>query len=227
MNSQLYRKILSTTFPVALGYIPFGMAWGILFSHLGYHWIYSGLFGFCIYAGTAQFMAIGLLAAHSGLLEVFVSTLIINSRHIFYGISFIRKYKVSSLHKLYLAFGLTDETYALLTTTPEPNENKINYYTLITLFNHVYWTLGCLFGGLLGSLLNLHIKGLEFIMPALFIVLTLEQYFKNRSALLIVSATTIGILTIVFLKSYMLLSAMIIASLVLVVHGKQKAWELT
>ncbi|MCW8946229.1 MAG: AzlC family ABC transporter permease, partial [Sedimenticola sp.] len=104
MLSSAFRASI----PVMFGYVPLGMAFGILFQNLGYAWFYAPLMGITVYAGAAQFMAVGLLAAQASLFEVAISTLILNSRHMFFGVSLLGRYRATGLKKLYLIFGLTD-----------------------------------------------------------------------------------------------------------------------
>jgi 4-azaleucine resistance transporter AzlC len=96
VNKPLLQSAFKETIPVLFGYIPLGMAFGILFNELGFHWIYAALMSLTIYAGAGQFMAVGLLANHAGLVEVAITTLLLNSRHLFYGISLINKFKTSA-----------------------------------------------------------------------------------------------------------------------------------
>ncbi|MFT5653771.1 MAG: 4-azaleucine resistance transporter AzlC, partial [Psychromonas sp.] len=97
MNKSLLLSAFKATAPVLFGYIPMGMAFGVLFNELGFHWIYATLMALVIYAGAAQFMAVGLLANHAGFTEVAITTLLLNSRHLFYGISLINKFKTRGL----------------------------------------------------------------------------------------------------------------------------------
>ncbi len=126
--------------PVMFGYVPLGMAFGILFQDLGYAWYFAPLMGLLVFAGAAQFMAVGLLAAQAGLVEVAVSTLILNSRHMFFGVSLLGRYSAKGWKKFYLIFGLTDETYSLITSTQAPDHaHEQDYYVAITAFNQSYW----------------------------------------------------------------------------------------
>lgn len=178
-----------TTLPVLFGYVPMGMAFGLLLADQGYAWYWATLMGVVIFAGAAQFMAIGLLAAHAGLFEVAMTTLLLNSRHIFYGLSLIHHLKAKGWRKLYIIFGLTDETYSLLTAhhamkshngannnTPSDNEEEGLFQFIISALNHSYWVLGCTVGALLGSAITFDTTGLDFTLPALFMVLVIEQY---------------------------------------------------
>src|SRR5690606_10251280 len=149
---------------------------GVLFNNLGHSWEYAALMGLLVFAGAAQFMAIGLLASKATLIEVFVSTLVLNARHIFYGISLIEAYIHPLLQRLYLIFGLTDETFSIVTSAAPRPAPASPYYFWVTAFNHGYWVLGCTLGALAGKQFDLSIPGLEFALVALFVVLALEQF---------------------------------------------------
>ncbi|MFT6349011.1 MAG: 4-azaleucine resistance transporter AzlC, partial [Psychromonas sp.] len=166
MNKSLLLSAFKATAPVLFGYIPMGMAFGVLFNELGFHWIYATLMALVIYAGAAQFMAVGLLANHAGFTEVAITTLLLNSRHLFYGISLINKFKTRGLRKFYLIFGLTDETYSLLTGTRLPDDkDQTNFYLLITVLNHSYWVIGSTLGAIVGANISFNTSGLDFTLP--------------------------------------------------------------
>ena len=162
MSKPLLQTAFKETIPVLFGYIPLGMAFGILFNQLGFHWIYAALMSLTIYAGAGQFMAVGLLANHAGVVEIAVTTLLLNSRHIFYGISLINKFKTRGWRKFYLIFGLTDETYSLLTgAKPPEDKDKTSFYLLITALNKSYWVIGSTIGAILGANLSVDTSGLD------------------------------------------------------------------
>ncbi|PIE43270.1 MAG: branched-chain amino acid transporter AzlC [Gammaproteobacteria bacterium] len=165
--------------PVLFGYVPMGMAFGLLFESQGYAWYWATIMGLFIFAGAAQFIAVGLLAAHAGWIEVAVTTLLLNSRHVFYGLSMLTRYQAKGLEKFYLIFGLTDETYSLLSAqTREFSDmaRQSRYQLWVTGLNHSYWITGCTLGALLGTMASFDTQGLEFTLPALFLVLVIEQY---------------------------------------------------
>jgi 4-azaleucine resistance transporter AzlC len=218
------KSTFKKTLPVALGYIPFGITSGILLTQLGYEWYWSALMGLIVFAGAAQFMAVGLLAAHAGLLEIFVSTLLINSRHIFYGLTFLKRFPKKGLLRQYLIFSLTDETYSLLST---PQSKHLNPSSLawIAFFNHMYWAIGCTLGGLLGAIIQVKIPGLEFAMVAFFIVLGIEQYKTNRSPELVVAASLSAIVALALTPKVMLLISMSLCCLIILAKGKLKGWR--
>jgi len=217
MNKSLLLSAFKTTAPVLFGYIPMGMAFGILFNELGFHWLYATLMATVIYAGAAQFMAVGLLANHAGLMEVAITTLLLNSRHLFYGISLINKFKTHWLRKFYLIFGLTDETYSLLTgTSPPKGKDQTDFYLLITVLNHSYWIIGSTLGAILGANMSFNTTGLAFTLPALFTVLALDQYKSVRESWPFVMAGSVAFLSIwLFSRDNMLLMSILLSIIVL------------
>jgi 4-azaleucine resistance transporter AzlC len=225
MNKSLFLTAFKTTLPVLFGYLPLGMAFGILFNELGFHWGYAALMSMLIYAGAGQFMAVGLLASHAGLVEVAITTLLLNSRHLFYGISLIDKFNACWWRKFYLIFGLTDETYSLLTGTSAPKDKKeIDFYLLITVLNHSYWVIGSILGAILGANLSVNTTGLEFTLPALFMVLAIEQYKVVRESRPFVMATIVGLMSIwLFSRDNMLLMSILLSIILLLLsRGKTK-----
>lgn len=221
-NTDLFLSALKTTVPVFLGYIPLGMAFGFLIDGAGYHWIYAFLMSLLIYAGAGQFLAVALLAAGAGLTEFVVATLLLNLRHAFYGLSLLDKFSDVGKVKPYLIFALTDETYALLTTTEVPEGgSKARFYFYIAALDHLYWIAGSVLGAGLGSLLDLNLEGMAFVLTALFVVLTIEQYFNSSVRFPFVAAVGAGAASLIlFSPDNMLLISIILGTLILI--GREK-----
>ena len=221
-NADLFISALKTTVPVFLGYIPLGMAFGFLLDGAGYHWIYAFLMSLLVYAGSGQFLAVALLAAGAGLTEFLIATLLLNLRHAFYGLSLLEKFSDVGIVKPYLIFALTDETYALLTTTEVPTGgSKGRFYFYIAALDHLYWITGSLLGALLGSLMELNLEGMAFVLTALFVVLTIEQYFNSSVRFPFIAAVGAGALSLVlFSPDNMLLISIILGTLILM--GREK-----
>lgn len=175
------KAAFKASVPVMMGYIVLGIAFGMLLESKGYNWIYALLMSVFIYAGSMQFVAINLLATGASLLNAAVMTLLINARHLVYGLSMIKKFENMGALKPYMIFSLTDETYSLLvgSETPEGCDEKY-YLFFIALFDHCYWVLGSLAGALLGTLLTINTTGLDFAMTALFVVIVLEQFLTSK-----------------------------------------------
>ncbi|SLM14792.1 AzlC family protein [uncultured spirochete] len=174
------RVVLAAAFkasiPVLLGYTTLGLAFGFTLVAAGLPWWMSPVMAIFIYAGAAQFMGIGLITGGAGLFEIALLTLLLNGRHAVYGLSMLEQFKSAGKWKPYLIFGLTDETYGLLTTVKPPaHVEQARFYAAVTALNQSYWVLGCTVGSLLGSALAFDARGMDFALTALFIVLLVEQ----------------------------------------------------
>jgi len=162
--------------PVFFGYISIGFAYGFLLVKSGFAWYWAPIMCLVIFAGAAQFMAIGLLKNQKSLTEMALAIFLLNARHMVYGLSLLERFSGFKKYRKYLIFGLTDETYALLTTIEPPEESDPETFDfLITLFDQSYWTLGSTLGALFGTVIAWNAPGMDFALTALFIVLLIEQ----------------------------------------------------
>lgn len=206
-----FSSIIKLTIPVMMGYVSTGMAFGLLAVKLLIPWYYVFFMSLFIYAGSAQFLAATLFASLASYLEIFVAIFLLNLRHSFYGLSMIRPLQNMGLKKLYLIFGLTDETFALLQTTSQIDDTKERerVFTWITFLNQIYWIVGSLIGALIGSLIEIKYEGISFALTALFVVLSIELYKKHPNQKPLLLALIVGGCGMVFLPS----SWMLIVSL--------------
>ncbi len=162
-----------------IGYIVVGMAFGLLVQNTGLNFLWAGLISLTVYAGSMQFVMINFLSGANGLLEIALVTFIVNMRHMFYGLTFINRFKNMGSKKPYMIFALTDETYALLCSTKVPaGVDAGTFFFCIALLNQIYWISGTLIGALFGSMLSLDTTGIEFTMTALFAVICTEQWLS-------------------------------------------------
>lgn len=213
--------LIKCTIPVLMGYIPLGMAFGLLLSKLAIPWYYALLMSLFVFAGSGQFLLLTLLASNATILEIGVATFLLNLRHTFYGLALVSTFKNFSWKKYYLIFGLTDETFALLKTGDIPEENRENSYLLITALNHLYWITGGIIGAVLGNVLPINYQGIEFSLTALFVVLSLELYHKNKLHKPFLVAIIIGFLGIfLFPPQRMLILSLCLAAFVLIVFQR-------
>lgn len=208
----MVQSAFKISLPIMFGFVPLGIAFGLLFQDLGYPWYFASLMGIIVYAGAAQFMAIGFLSAGLGVVEIAMSTFFLNSRHMFYGLSFLESFGNWNIRKLYLIFGMTDETYALLTTIQVPDSFvKERYYLYITLFAQFYWVFGCTIGALLADILAFNTDGMEFAATALFVVLLIEQWIIVRRLLPFIVGFVSSVIALAFFINHMLLVAIMIS----------------
>ena len=176
------RYAFVRSLPIMAGYIVLGLGFGVLLQSKGYGAGWALVMSGLIYAGSMQYVAIDLLASGASLISAAIMTLMVNARHLFYGISMLERYKDTGAAKPYLIFALTDETYSLIATTPVPDGvDKGWFYLFISMLDHVYWIIGCTFGALFGSLVNFNTKGVDFVMTALFIVIFTDQWLNSKN----------------------------------------------
>ena len=176
MKQSSCRMALKLTLPVLAGYVFLGFAFGLLVRDQGFAWWYAPLMSLCIYSGALEFAAVPLLTAPFDPLGSFILGFMLSARHLFYGIPMLGKYRGQGVKKPFLIFGLTDETFSILSTIEPPDkENAGKFYLFVTLFDCLYWNLGTLLGSLFGGILPFKLEGLDFALTALFIVLFLEQ----------------------------------------------------
>lgn len=166
------------------GYLLLGFGFGVLLQSKGYSFVWAGLMSLTIYAGSMQYVAVDLLGSGAALISAALITLVVNARHLFYGISMLDKYKHTGRKKPFLIFMLTDETYSLLCTGSVPEGADANwYYLFVSALNHVYWITGSVLGALAGSAFSFNSRGIEFAMTALFIVIFTEQWLSTKNHL--------------------------------------------
>lgn len=208
MNKSLISKVFKITLPVLFGYETLGIAFGLVLTQTGYPWWLAPIMSLFIYAGAAQFIAVGLFAAGTPLYAILITEALVNIRHIVYGLSLITQYKGSGKWKPYLIFALTDETYSLLTTTDVPeNCNKAQFYGMVSMMDQCYWWTGSVIGALLGQLIPFDLTGIDFSLTALFVVLTIEQIKKTKDWIPIIIGAVTTSATIVLWRTGILTSA--------------------
>ena len=213
----MIRAALKITLPIFFGYLPLGIAFGLLFQELGYPWYFATLMGVCIYAGAAQFMSVGLLSAGAGFVEIAIATFFLNSRHIFYGLALLNSFGDWGLRKLYLIFGLTDEVYSLMSTIEVPHgADKPQFYFLMTIFSQSYWIFGCTLGAWAGTKLVFNTQGMEFAATALFAVLLIEQWIKVRRPLPFIIALIASAIALLLFAQHMLLFAISLSLIMMI-----------
>lgn len=208
------KSAFKISIPVMMGYSVLGFAFGLLLVSFDYAWYYAPIMSFFIYAGALQFVAINFFNLKAGLVDIAIASWFVNLRQSFYGLSLLKRFKKTGKLKPYLIFGLTDETYALLTTIKDDEQVKKRwYYFFLTAFNQFYWLVGSTLGALVGASVDFNTAGLEFSLTALFVVLCIEQYknLKNKIPFLIGAFSSI--LAIIFVPSDKMLITSISLSL--------------
>lgn len=211
------------TIPIFLGYLFLGMAFGILLTDKGYHWLWATFMGLVIYAGMGQFVAVNMLAPGVSFFNAFLLQLTLNARHIFYGLSMLEKFKNMGKLKPYMIFAMTDETYSLLcSANPPKGVDKKRFYFLIAILDQSYWLVGCTLGGLVGSLLTFDTTGIDFVMTALFITICVDQWRETKDHLPVVIGFASSVLCLfIFGATHFIIPALIVIAICLLLFRKR------
>ena len=222
---KTFKPALTATLPVMAGYLILGFGFGIIIKANGYSIALAAAMSAFIYAGSMQYVAIGLMTGGASLITTALTTLMVNIRHLFYGVSMLEKYQHTGPAKPYLIFALTDETYSLV-CGELPNiapEDRTNYELLVSALNHLYWIVGSVAGALAGSLIQFNSQGIDFALTALFLTVFTDQWLNNKKhgpALIGLGASILCLL--VFGSENFLIPAMLIIALALSLYKEDK-----
>lgn len=222
MNRKALKTVFLDTLPVMTGYIFLGIGFGILLQQqAGKGFLWAAAMGLFVFAGSAQYLTVSLLAGSASLASTALAVFLLNARHIFYGISMLDTYKKAKA-KPYLIFALTDETYSLVTQNQPPEGmSKHKYCLLVSMLDHSYWVIGCCMGALAGNLIPISYEGVEFVLTAMFVTLFTEQWLTSKNHFSAIIGVTCTVLSLVLLGSqYFLIPAMVMIALLLTVTAK-------
>lgn len=177
-----FKAAFPYTVPILAGFMFLGITYGIYMNVSGFSFIYPMLMSMTVFAGSAEFVAVSILLGAFEPLQAFLMILLLNARHLFYGISLLEKYSGTGIKKLYLIFGMCDESFSINCSADIPeNVDRGWFMFFVTLLNHTYWVTGATLGGIFGSFINFNTEGLDFVMTAMFVVIFLEQWLKEKN----------------------------------------------
>lgn len=195
MKLKAFKAAFPRTLPIFAGFWFLGLAYGIYMNASGFSFVYPMLMSLLIFGGSLEFVAVEMLLSPFAPLQVLIMTLLIQARHIFYGISMLDKFKGMGIKKFYLIFGMCDETFSINYTADIPEDVDRGWFMFfVTLLNHFYWFSGSTIGGVVGSLLKFDTEGISFVMTAMFVVIFLDEWLKEKnhfSSLLGVAASAV------------------------------------
>ena len=224
MRIHTIKQAFYKSIPVLAGYVVLGIGFGILLRNAGFGLWWALSMSVFIFAGSMQYVGVGLLAGGASVITAVITTVMVNARHLFYSISMIDKYKDAGKYKPYLIFALTDETYSLLCDGKVPDGVEPDLYRfLVSFFNQCYWIAGSLIGNLLGSVLPFSTAGIEFSMTALFVAAFTEQWLTTKDHLPALTGLFCTLLCLVlFGRENFLIPAMLLITLVLTLLRKRE-----
>lgn len=222
-KTKALKAAFPHTIPVFTGFIFLGAAYGILMNSNGYGVGWSLLMSLIVFAGSAQYLAISFLTTAFNPLYAFLMTLMVNARHLFYGISLLDRYRDTGKLKPFLIFGLCDETFSVVFAAEPPEGVSRRWFMFfITLLNYLYWSLGTVVGGIIGTMITFNTDGLDFVLTALFIVIFLGQWKSNKDHKpAIIGVISSVICLIIFGPDHFIIPSMILIIVILTMIRKQ------
>lgn len=222
---QVIKKAFLKSIPIMCSYLFVSMAYGMMMENAGYHWYYSLLASLTIYTGAFQFVLITFLSSGASMVTIAVTALLMNSRQTFYSISFYDGFRNMKKWKWYMIYTMTDETYAV-NCSLENTEDRNDIMFWVAFFSRCYWMIGAVLGGVIGQLIPFELKGIDFCMTALFVIIFIDQWEKNEQhfpALLGILAAILCL--VIFGQVAFMLSALLLVSGVLIFWSGQKQKE--
>lgn len=224
MKRKAFRAALPYSLPICIGFLLIAMSYGFLMRSKGFSIVYPAVMSACIFAGSMEFVTVELLLSAFDPLHAFFLTLMVNARHLFYGISMLDKYRGTGWKKPYLIFGMCDETFSVnCTVTPPADVDRGWFMFFVTLLNQSYWVGGAVLGALIGSFVRFNSEGIEFVMTALFVVMLVNQWEEakdHRPALTGLGCTLLCLL--LFGADRFMIPSMLAIIAVLTLQGKRE-----
>ena len=231
----MFKKVKSAffaafpnTLPILAGFLFLGIAYGIYMNQSGFKFYYPMFMSFIIFAGSVEFATVSWLLGSFDPVNIFFLTLMINARHLFYGLSMLEKYNIPGLKKYYLIYGMCDESFSINATVDIPKDIDRGWFMFfVTLLNQIYWVSGAAIGGIFGSFIPFDTEGIEFVMTALFVVIFLENWIKedNHTASIIGLALSFICLGIFKGSNFIIPSMLIILVVLTILRGRIRNHE--
>lgn len=222
-NKEVLKIAFKKSIPIMCSYLFVSIAYGMMMNEAGFAWYISLLVSFLIYTGAFQFLLITLLSGETSLLTIGVTALLMNSRQLFYSLSFIDTFNKMK-QKWYMIFTMTDETYAVNCNLEDQDKEQIMFY--VAFFSRCYWLIGTLLGTFLGKMIPFDLTGIDFCMTALFIIIFMDQLEKNKDHFPAIVGIVVAIIClIVFGGQNFMLPSLIISSMILLVKQGGTSYE--
>lgn len=223
VNTSL-RHAFRASLPIMAGYGFLGVTYGIYMHELGFSFVYPMLLAVTVYAGSAEFLLGNMLLGSFHPIQVFFMVLMINARHLFYGLSMLDRYKDTGWKKFFLVFGMSDETFALTSSTEIPEGADKGWFLLwITWLDEAYWVAGATLGGIIGPYLNFDLKGLDFVLTAMFAAIFADNWLREKDHTSSLAGLFISALCLLlFSADNFIIPSMVVILLFLTVYRKRK-----
>lgn len=224
---KLRKEILKNAFiksiPIMFSYLFVSMAYGIMMEEAGFKWYYSLFISMTVYTGAFQFLLITFLSSGASILTIALMAFLMNSRQVFYSLTFVDEFREMGKKMLYMIHTMTDETYAVNLTLDSKGKEKEDTMFLIALLSRCYWMIGAVTGGILGQVIPFDLKGIDFCMTALFIIIFIDQWEKADNHLPALAGLAVALICLITIgeRSFILPSLLIISGMLLVVRKRR------
>ena len=224
---KLRKEILKNAFiksiPIMFSYLFVSMAYGIMMEEAGFKWYYSLFISMTVYTGAFQFLLITFLSSGASILTIALMDFLMNSRQVFYSLTFVDEFREMGKKMLYMIHTMTDETYAVNLTLDSKGKEKEDTMFLIALLSRCYWMIGAVTGGILGQVIPFDLKGIDFCMTALFIIIFIDQWEKADNHLPALAGLAVALICLITIgeRNFILSSLLIISGMLLVVRKRR------
>lgn len=225
---KAFKSAFPHTIPIFAGFLFLGMTYGIYMNVSEFSFWYPMLMSLTIFAGSVEFVTVNMLLGAFNPLQAFAMTLMINARHLFYGISMLDKYRGLGWRSIYLIFGMCDESFSINYTAKIPDEIDRGWFMFfVTLLNHFYWFMGATLGGIFGSFLHFNTEGLDFVMTAMFVVIFMEQWMKEKRHISAMLGLGLSLFCLVIFgaENFIIPAMLMILAVLILLRGKIEEQE--
>ncbi len=220
---KAFKAAFPYTIPIFAGFWFLGLTYGIYMNVSGFSFWYPMFMSLTIFAGSIEFVTVNMLLGAFNPFQALVLTLMINARHLFYGISMLDKYKGTGWKKFYLIFGMCDESFSINYTAQIPEDvDKGWFMFFVTILNHFYWFFGATLGGIFGSLIHFNTEGLDFVMTAMFVVIFMEQWLKEKNHISSLMGIVVSVLCLAAFGADRFIIPAMVVMFVLLTFGRSK-----
>ena len=224
MRKEILKNAFIKSIPIMSSYLFVSMAYGIMMEEAGFKWYYSLFISMTVYTGAFQFLLITFLSSGASILTIALMAFLMNSRQVFYSLTFVDEFREMGKKMLYMIHTMTDETYAVNLTLDSKGKEKEDTMFLIALLSRCYWMIGAVTGGILGQVIPFDLKGIDFCMTALFIIIFIDQWEKADNHLPALAGLAVALICLITIgeRNFILSSLLIISGMLLVVRKRRR-----
>jgi 4-azaleucine resistance transporter AzlC len=224
MKREAAKRAFIKSIPIMCSYLFVSMAYGIMMEEAGFRWYYALLVSMTVYTGAFQFVLISFLSSGASIITIALTALLMNSRQTFYSLTFVEEFRGMGKKLPYMIHTMTDETYAVNCSIQQEDMNRKDIMFWVAFFSRCYWMTGAIIGGVIGQLIPFELEGIDFCMTALFVIIFIDQWEKNKNHLPAILGLAVAIICLmIFGKRNFILAALVaVSGILLFLHQKEE-----